>query len=96
VDPALPYGDAMNGGATSFGRGTLHDLGGDDAYLAVGLTANGGAGDLTGLQGIAPIPAVGLLRDEGGRDTYLDGLVSCADCTLVPKGVLGAQIDVAP
>lgn len=70
-----------NGGGNG-GVGFLLDDGGDDTYTAGSDGANGG-----GLLG------TGLLLDTGGEDAYDDALVTCLDCTVVPKGLVGAQID---
>lgn len=91
VDPFLAgYPHAMNGGANQFGGAVLHDFGGDDRYLSVGLSSNGAA-EFTTLFLFNPGGA--LLKDDGGHDVYVDGHVSCEDCTVAPKGTAGAQVD---
>ena len=80
-----------NGGAF-LGRGLLVDRGGNDTYrgLAGGVNGGGSAG-------------VGLLLDQSGRDRYSDrdrtpetGPCSGTgtDRTVVPKCLVGAQVDV--
>jgi hypothetical protein len=62
----------------------LLDEAGNDTYTATGDGTNGGD------------EGVGLLLDAAGTDRYEDPEVpgdSCQDCTLVPKGTLGAQVD---
>lgn len=72
-----------NGGAGG-GFGFLLDGGGNDTYTADTLGVNGGAG-----------AGSGLLLDAGGLDTYLDGDGgSGTNKTVVPKGAVGAQVDV--
>jgi hypothetical protein len=73
-----------NGGANA-GVGVLIDEGGDDRYRATGTTGNGAA-----------FAGLGLLWDRAGADTYSDGLANCSDCTIVPKGAAGAQVDGSP
>lgn len=62
--------------------GFLLDAGGDDRYTAGGAGVNGGASR-----------AVGLLYDNNGRDHYTDKRLRCIDCSDIPKGAVGAQID---
>lgn len=80
-DEYLSGGRATNGGAANFGQGMLVDLSGDDVYEggAAGTNGEGATG-------------IGLLVDLDGEDRYMDTLVRCLDCTLVPKGS-GAQVD---
>lgn len=76
---------AVNGGGSSGGLGLLIDGGGDDYYHAHGGSANGGA-EL----------GIGALVDLGGTDLYYDDAIpggECTDCTVLPKGEAGAQID---
>lgn len=83
-----------NGGGywASGGTGFLVDLAGDDDYLAGTHGTNGG---------VEPAPLIfvpqqgigGLLLDRSGQDRYRDALVDCDDCTHVPKGLVGAQVD---
>ncbi len=87
-------GDAVIGanGGGNLGDGALVDMGGDDSYVvrvaasaSLNLAANGG-GSL----------GQGLLFDAGGNDYYEDPTIpdgSCSDCTIAPKGLIGAQID---
>lgn len=73
----------VNCGAADAASGTLVDAAGNDRYVAAaGGTANGGAS--TGL---------GLLLDYAGRDRYEQGDDGRTDCTVFPKGTVGAQID---
>lgn len=79
-------GVGSNGGAFLAAVGVLVDAGGNDSYTASGSATNGGAGS----------QAVALLLDLGaGTDTYADSnpAASGTNKTLVPKGLLGAQID---
>jgi hypothetical protein len=82
---------AVNGGAVSSGSvaiASLIDLVGDDRYEAGGLKGtNGGAG------GSIPL-AIALLFDGGGADTYVDPTGFRGECTIAPKRILGAQIDM--
>lgn len=70
-----------NGGG-ALGVGFLLNAGGNDVYTATCCGANGG-----GFLG------VGLLADGEGADFYNDSRVSCKDCSRIPKGFLGAQVD---
>lgn len=87
-----------NGGAL-VGVGALRDRGvGDDTYTAEGCGANGaGAAADCGTLFFQSIGhGLGLLHDSGGTDRYEDPAVpngGCWDCTLVPKGLVGAQVD---
>jgi hypothetical protein len=79
-----------NGGGEG-GDGKLIDVRGVDSYTATGFSGLGlgsnGAGDL----------GLGLLLDTGGfGDTYsdFDGGTG-TDRTVVPKGIVGAQVDLA-
>lgn len=72
-----------NGGGAQTGIGLLVDVTGDDSYVALAGGANGAG--FTGL---------GLLLDLGGVDAYDDDDGgSGADVTVVPKGLVGGQID---
>jgi hypothetical protein len=74
-----------NGGGRLGGAGLLLDEAGNDTYTAGDRGTNGGGDE-----------GVGLLLDAAGTDRYEDPAVpdgSCQDCTLVPKGTLGAQVD---
>lgn len=62
--------------------GFLLDASGDDRYQAGASGVNGGASG-----------ALGLLYDNSGRDHYTDRFHRCIDCSDVPKGAVGAQID---
>jgi len=74
-----------NGGGEFGGVGFLLDQSGDDTYTAGGSSDFGTNGGGSG--------GMGLLLDAGGRDTYLDSSTNCIDCTVVPKGFVGAQVD---
>jgi hypothetical protein len=84
-DTYLAGWQGTNGGANIGGSGALIDEAGDDTYFAGALGANGGAS-----------LGRGLLFDGAGRDCYADddGGTGC-DRTVVPKGLAGAQVDVA-
>lgn len=72
-----------NGGGILFGSGFLVDASGNDVYTAAGnFGANGGAA-----------VGVGLLFDGEGRDQYQDASSSGTDQTVIPKGLVGAQVD---
>lgn len=94
---------AVNGGAHGgSSHGVLYDLGGDDAYVVRedDQSVNGGVSE----SGCAVtiifvcVPATsGLLLDGGGTDRYEDQAGgSGQDRTVVPKGMVGAQIDLVP
>jgi hypothetical protein len=93
--------NGANGGASGVATGTLLDAGGDDTYIAGSYGVNGGA-ELGGVYACVPnvvcvpIPgAHGLLLDTQGSDHYADADGgSGQDMTVIPKGLLGAQIDV--
>jgi hypothetical protein len=75
------------------GSGFLLDGGGDDFYKAGKNGVNGGEGGADAPEGLS-VPGRGLLLDMNGRDVYSDGDGGTGtDCTMVPKGYLGAQID---
>jgi hypothetical protein len=79
---------ATNGGGSSLGTGILIDMGGSDSYSATRFGVNGGA----------DAGSRGVLIDASGTDTYSDQEActgSGTDRTVVPKGVLGAQLDHA-
>lgn len=77
---------ATNGGALWHGHGHLVDASGDDTYEAGGTGANG-AGQFA--------YATGLLLDGSGTDRYEDNQGGTGtDKTVVPKGVMGAQLDI--
>jgi len=78
-----------NGGGAHGGAGFLLDAGGNDAYVGIGRGANGG-GFAVGFG-----PSAGLLLDLAGIDTYADDMLNCADCSMAPKGLVGAQVDAA-
>lgn len=86
----------VNGGGVLLGDGTLLDGTGDDAYHAYGCGANGGGAvaECWGIFGVLVGNAAGRLVDAGGTDTYRDLDTDCTDCSRVPKGPLGAQVDV--
>lgn len=87
---------AVNGGATRerepepgggvvsrrVATGFLLDVAGNDTYTAKEAAVNGGAD-----------AAVGLLYDNAGTDIYTDLLHRCQDCSDIPKGTVGAQLD---
>lgn len=87
-------GGATNGGVREYGVGFLLDAGGDDTYDAEGSRGTNGGSHLSvqhdprGQQKNA-----GLLLDVTGTDFYSDGTVTCWDCSLLPKGFAGAQVD---
>lgn len=62
--------------------GFLLDTGGNDTYTAGFQFTNGAASN-----------GIGLLYDNAGSDYYEDGRVRCRDCSRIPKGTIGAQID---
>jgi hypothetical protein len=82
-----------NGGAYWSGAGRLVDVAGDDVYETGPHGGNGAtAGRLVGTD----TPGEGLLHDGTGSDVYRDPALpggSCQDCTVVPKGHSGAQVD---
>lgn len=91
---------AVNGGGYG-GHGFLLDVGqGDDSYVAAGNKGMNGAGHIRSSCVIvcAPLtPGTGFLLDQGGTDVYQDPLIpggSRIDCTIVPKGLTGAQVDL--
>jgi hypothetical protein len=92
---ASSYG--ANGGGHEAGSGLLVDLQGNDTYSADWPGANGGAGFI-----YVPTPAVsvpvshGLLFDGAGNDRYDSwrDRASGTDVTMIPKGIVGAQIDL--
>jgi len=94
---AYTAGDrGTNGGGNRGGVGVLLDASGNDTYIGRGFGANGGTSDGTVCPPFLPcvnVPASGLLLDGGGRDTYRDASTDCTDCTVVPKGLVGAQAD---
>lgn len=74
--------DAGTNGGAQAGVGLLVDEGGNDSYTGTGAVANGAAN-----------LGLGLLWDRAGTDTYSDALVNCTDCDMVPKGLVGFQLD---
>ncbi|MGH7319498.1 MAG: hypothetical protein ACRELA_07725, partial [Candidatus Rokuibacteriota bacterium] len=89
------YSFATNGGGNLGGVGFLLDADGKDKYQAVFGGVNGGAAGNVILGVEIPV-AVGLLLDAGGTDVYIDFDTPSGtgtDRTVVPKGVLGAQVD---
>lgn len=62
--------------------GFLFDAGGSDSYVAGFENTNGGASN-----------GVGVLYDNTGADFYNDATVTCHDCSQIPKGSVGAQVD---
>lgn len=75
----------VNGGGGAGCATLLFDGQGDDSYSAIVAAVNGGAA----------IGALALLLDLHGHDVYsaLDGGAG-TDVTVVPKGLVGAQIDL--
>jgi hypothetical protein len=104
----IQFGYGTNGGGSA-GTGLLYDAGGSDTYSALDSGTNGGANAGIGLLldesgndhytatsttgNGAAFGGLGLLWDRSGADTYSDGLVNCTDCDVVPKGIVGAQLD---
>lgn len=90
---------AVNGGGAIGGIGFLGDSHGQDQYLAglgaVNGKAVGGCWKEVLGECVAPMPvASGLLLDTYGRDHYEDDEGGTGtDKTVVPKGLIGAQID---
>lgn len=86
-----------NGGNDEALFGLLVDAGGSDSYTA-GVLGNGegGAGCLVPVFIACLVFAGGTaaLIDLGGRDWYADARGSCYDCSVVPKGFVGMQVDV--
>ncbi len=76
-------GTGTNGGGV-VGAGFLLDAAGSDVYATSGGGGTNGGGFL----------GTGLLLDAAGSDTYLDPRGADADCTIAPKGQVGAQIDL--
>jgi hypothetical protein len=79
-----------NGGSVGGYAGLLADLAGDDSYDATHTGVNGHA------RPVLPYaaPSTGLLFDGNGTDTYEDREGGTGvDKTVVPKGLVGAQID---
>jgi hypothetical protein len=100
-DDTYVAGDTgTNGGGSTGGSGSLTDLSGDDSYTSyappgtdVQLTDGVALPGTNGVNG-AGILGVGRLYDGCGNDEYLDGDGGTGtDKTVVPKGILGAQID---
>ena len=104
---SAPVSRSANGAGDS-GVGTLLDLDGNDTYTGRGVTNGGGAlgsGLLVDLRGVDSYTAgttsngagnlgTGLLLDAGGTgDTYAGDAGAGTDVTVVPKGLLGAQVD---
>lgn len=94
---------AVNGGAHGGSSyGLLLDLEGDDRYVVEDgdESVNGGVSDSGCLVTIifACVPgSVGVLLDAGGTDWYEDEAGGTGqDKTVVPKGTVGAQIDLVP
>ncbi len=93
---------AVNGGAhgeTSYGL--LYDVAGDDTYIVEDdESVNGGvseSGCLAELVVTCASSTVGTLLDGSGTDTYEDDAGGTGtDKTVVPKGTIGAQIDLPP
>lgn len=101
-DDAYSAGEwGTNGGTFGTGLGILVDEGGTDAYRAGRWGTNGaGVPQSLGRVLVGEAASVGLLLDGGGNgDAYLDASPDCSgsgtDRTVVPKCVLGAQVDRA-
>lgn len=92
----------VNGGAHGGGNyGLLYDLTGDDTYIVEDdESVNGGvseSGCLVELVVTCASSTVGTLLDGSGTDTYEDDAGGTGtDKTVVPKGTIGAQIDLPP
>ena len=88
--------DGTNGGGLA-GAGLLVDLDGNDRYEATVTAVNGHAtdGNYDSLVTDQYVPVgVGLLYDGNGTDTYEDFEGGTGtDKTVVPKGLVGAQLD---
>jgi hypothetical protein len=97
-DDSYAAGDhGTNGGNDEAIFGLLVDAGGNDSYTA-GVLGNGegGAGCLVPVF-IACLVFLGgtaALIDVEGKDWYSDAHGSCYDCSVIPKGVVGMQVDV--
>lgn len=88
------FGGTNGGLAAQFGgMAALTDASGNDTYLAESNAGNG-AVDRRGIGELPGPPGPGLLFDGSGHDRYRDPRVDCRDCNEVPKGIVGAQIDV--
>lgn len=89
-----------NGGAYFNATGTLVDRAGTDTYNAISNKSKFTRGVNGGVYGSVTFasesgPGAGLLLDAlGSGDTYSQENCSGTDDTNVPKGVVGAQIDV--
>lgn len=95
-DTYLAGSVGTNGGASSGEGGTppalpnpknlptgfLLDVSGDDRYEAGRFGVNGGADR-----------GIGLLYDNAGTDHYTEPFHRCIDCSDIPKGSVGAQVD---
>lgn len=80
-------GSGANGGAGDTGAGLLYDGDGDDRYQASGRSINGGGSETI-------VPSAAVLFDRHGNDEYVDnGGPTQNDCSSVPKGLAGAQVD---
>jgi hypothetical protein len=104
----IQFGYGANGGGSG-GTGLIYDAGGSDTYSALDSGTNGGANAGIGLLldesgndrytatsttgNGAAFAGLALLWDRAGTDTYSDGLVNCTDCDVVPKGIVGFQLD---
>ncbi len=87
-----------NGGTNRGGYGLLYDAAGTDHYEAAYCGVNGGGAELRcdQIAGVEFGHGLGTLYDGGGEgDVYQDGLTDCIDCTILPKGIAGAQVDEA-
>jgi hypothetical protein len=100
-DDAYTAGDRATNGGGFRGAGFLLDAGGIDTYHAGKCGVNGGANPGADCE-LLPVPEIGfgLLLDAAGTgDTYVDAESapcngSGTDLTLVPKCLLGAQVDL--
>jgi hypothetical protein len=97
-DDSYAAGDhGTNGGNDEALFGLLVDAGGNDSYTA-GVLGNGegGAGCLVPvfIFCLAFVGGTAGLIDFEGRDFYSDAHGSCYDCSVIPKGVVGMQVDL--
>lgn len=84
-----------NGGGFAVGVGLLLDTAGDDTYEGTHTGTNGGGAvfPLVFQNVTLPLVSASLLVDAQGDDFYNDTNVTCVDCTRIPKGTFGAQVD---
>lgn len=84
--------NGVNGGSFVAAVGGLVDQGGTDTYLATDLGVNGG---VTNVGPGGAFAGTGILLDgDGSGDRYVDDMGGTGeDRTVLPKGLIGAQID---